>query len=325
MEESAAIVRVCGTMIHRETVTSADGKFTFIVSDTNANGMLQAASEGGATTQFGAKLGGGRVSQTTRTQLWGCELRASIPGYVSNSVSLTGKDFSTPLYIGAITLRPTNRQGGGVSVSAVNAQAPEDAKKEYEKGREAFSKKKYAEAEKHLAKAVKIYPQYAVAWDIRGRVQRMQRLDKSAETSFLAAIKADDKFVTPYLQLAGLYAANGLWENSLGATNKVIELDPLHYADAYFLSALALFNLKQFTQAESHIRRTLEIDNDRHFPRAELLLARILQAQGDAAGAAAHLRAYLKAEPSSEEAPLIRQFLAKQDEQNASANTTKAN
>jgi len=319
LTEPAAILRVCGSMTHREVVTAADGKFTVILSDTNANGTLQGASEGGGTSEFGARLGGGRVSQTTRTQLWGCELRASLPGYISSSVSLAGKDFSTPINIGPIVLRPSSGREGN-TVSVISAKAPEDAKKEFEKGRDEFAKKKYPEAEKHLAKAVEIYPQYAVAWDMRGREQRMQQLNKSAEDSFLAAIKADEKYIPPYLQLAGLYAANALWEDTLHPAGKVIEMEPAHYPDAYFLNALALFNLQQLAPAEASVRKAIEIDKEHRFPRAELLLGWILQAKGDKTGAAEHYRAYLKLEPTSAEAPKIKAFLAEVD---ATASTEK--
>jgi tetratricopeptide (TPR) repeat protein len=314
LSEPAAILRVCGSMVHREVVTASDGKFTVILNDTNANGTLQGASEGGGTNEFGARLGGGQVSQTTRTQLWGCELRASLAGYVSSSVSLAGKDFSTPINIGPIVLRKSGGGDSALSISAISAKAPEDAKKEYAKGLDEFSKKKYPEAEKHLAKAVEIYPQYAMAWDLRGREQRMQQLNKSAEDSFLAAIKADEKFIPPYLQLAGLYAANGLWEDTLRPAGKVIEIDPVHYPDAYFLNALALYNLQQLEPAETSARKAIESDKEHRYPRAELLLGWILQAKGDKPGAAEHYRAYLKLEPTTAEAPKIKAFLATANE-----------
>jgi tetratricopeptide (TPR) repeat protein len=234
-------------------------------------------------------------------------------------VSLAGKDFSTPINIGPIVLRPAGGREGN-TISAISAKAPEDAKKEFEKGRDDFAKKKYADADKHLAKAVEIYPQYAVAWDMRGREQRMQQLNKSAEDSFLAAIKADEKYIPPYLQLAGLYAANGLWEDTLRPASKVIELDQSHYPDAYFLNALALYNLQQLPAAETNVRKAIEIDKEHHYPRTELLLGWILQAKGDKPGAAEHYRAYLKLEPTSMEAPKIKAFLAEVD---ASAKSEK--
>jgi Tfp pilus assembly protein PilF len=317
MSETVAILRVCGSMVHRETTTDSKGKFSVILSDTNTNGTLQGASEGGGTTEFGARVGG-QVSQTTRTQLWGCEIRATLPGYISSSVSLAGRDFSAPLHIGKIVLHRVSG-GEGNSFSVISAKAPDNAKKEFQKGRDDFSKKKYADADKHLAKAVELYPQYASAWDLRGREQHLQGQDEEAQKSFLAAIAADEKYIPPYIQLAGLNAARGNWPEVLRLSSKVVALDPISYPDAHFLNAIAHYNLKQLPEAESSAQRAVEIDKEHRFPRAELLLAKIQQSRGEDVAAAGHFRNYMKMEPSSPEIPGIKDYLAKFDEQNAAA------
>jgi tetratricopeptide (TPR) repeat protein len=315
MSETVAILRVCGSMVHRETTTGMNGKFSVILSDTNTNGTLQGASEGGGTTEFGARVGG-QISQTTRTQLWGCEIRASIQGYISTSVSLAGRDFSAPLNIGKIVLHNMNAAGGN-SISLNSAKAPDNAKKELDKARTDFSKKNYPDAEKHLAKAVEIYPQYASAWELRGREQRLQKQYAEAEKSFLTAISSDEKYIPPYIQLTGLYAGRANWSEVLRLTDKVIELDPLNYPDAYFLNALGHFNLKQLPEAERSAQKAVEIDKEHRFPRAELLLGKILQVRGNDASAVVHLRSYIKLEPSSPEVPGIQEYFAKVEGQNA--------
>jgi tetratricopeptide (TPR) repeat protein len=319
ISETVVILRVCGSLVHRETTTGPNGKFSVILSDTNTNGTLQGASEGGGTSEFGARVGG-QISQTTRTQLWGCEIRASLTGYMSTSVSLAGRDFSAPLNIGKIVLHSTNA-GGASSISVNSSKAPDNAKKELEKARADFSKKNYPDAEKHLAKAVEIYPQYASAWDLRGREQRLQKQDAEAEKSFLAAISSDEKYIPPYIQLTGLYAGRGNWSEVLRLSSKVIELDPSNYPDAYFLNALGHFNLKQLPEAESSAQKAVELDKEHKFPRAELLLGKILQVRGNDASAVAHLRNYIKLEPSSPEVAGIQEYFAKVDEQNAAGKT----
>jgi tetratricopeptide (TPR) repeat protein len=323
MPETVAILRVCGSLVHRETTTGVNGKFSVILSDTNTNGTLQGASEGGGTSEFGARVGG-QISQTTRTQLWGCEIRASITGYLSTSVSLTGRDFSAPLNIGKIVLHNMNAAGGN-SISLNSAKAPDNAKKELDKARTDFSKKNYSDAEKHLAKAVEMYPQYASAWELRGREQRLQKQDAEAEKSFLAAINGDEKYIPPYIQLTGLYAGRANWSEVLRLTSKVIELDPLNYPDAYFLNALGHYNLKQLPEAERSAQKAVEIDKEHRFPRAELLLGKILQVRGNDASAVAHLRTYIRLEPSSPEVPGIQEYFTKVEGQNAPPNMAPNN
>jgi len=312
MTASVAILRICGSMVHREAVTNARGTFNFILSDKNTNGTLQGASEGGGTTLFGAQLED-QASQTTRTQLWGCEIRASLPGYTSSAVSLAGRDFSIPVNIGPIVLHPVIPAGTTI-FSLLDVKMPPDAKKELEKGQNDFSKKKYPDAEKHFSKAVKIYPQYSQAWELLARAQRLQRNNTEAEKSYLNAINADEKSISPYIQLAGLYASQGNWDGVLRLTRKVIGLDANAYPDAYFLEAFAFYNLKRLPEAEYTARKAVQTDKQHRFPRAELLLGRILQMKGDNAAAAEHLRNYLRLEPNSPQAPNIQSFLDKQKE-----------
>ncbi|MGE5113415.1 MAG: tetratricopeptide repeat protein [Acidobacteriaceae bacterium] len=201
--------------------------------------------------------------------------------------------------------------------------APDDARKEFEKGEKDFSRKKYPDAEKHFAKAVEAYPQYAQAWEMLARAQRIERNYTEAEKSYLAAISADEKFISPYIQLSGMYAGQAKWDAVLRLTAKVVALDANNYPDAYFLQAFAFYNLKQVPEAETSARKAVETDRLRRFPRAELLLGRILQTKGDDAGAAEHLRTYIKMEPNSPEAPNIQSFLAQFDKDAAAETKPK--
>jgi tetratricopeptide (TPR) repeat protein len=316
--EPVEILRVCGSMVRREVYTDAKGKFSIVLDENSTNKTFQGASEGGGTGDFGAQLGN-RVSTTTRTQLWGCEIRAALPGYTSSAVSLQGRDFSVPVTIAPIVLRRSTGAEANL-FSAVSAKAPEDARKEFEKGRDDFLKKKYSDADKHLAKAIDLYPQYSSAMELRGRTQRLLKQDPEAEKSFLAAINVDEKFVPPYIQLAGLNAGQSRWDNVLLLTGKVIEFDPMSYPDAYFLNAFAHFNLKEMAEAEATAKKAVEIDKDHRFPRAELLLGKILQSKGENVAAAEHFRNYVKMEPTSPEIKTINEFLAKVQQDSATAN-----
>jgi tetratricopeptide (TPR) repeat protein len=308
-------------MVRRETYTDAYGKFTISLDPNSTNKTNQDASQGGGTGEFGASMGGWK-STTTRTVLWGCEIRASILDYTSSTVSLEGKDFSTPVDIGSIILRRNNSASQGNSISVTSMAAPDTARKEFDKGRSELSKKRLDKAEKHLLKATEIYPKYAAAWDLLGRTQRVQRQDDDAEKSFLAAIKADDKYVSPYLQLATLNAGRAKWPEVLSLTDKIVSLDGSGHPDAYFLNAIAHYNLKQMADAERSARKAVQTDKEHRFPRAELLLGNILRSKGEDADAADHLRTYVKLEPSSPEVPKIQIFLAKVGP-SASSKTTK--
>jgi len=312
LSEPVALQRVCGSVVRGESYSDARGRFTLQLDENSAIGF-QGASEGGGASQMGAQMGS-RTSQTTRTQLWGCDIRAVLPGYTAGSVSLAGKDFSLPVSVGKIVLHPVGGSSAK-SISTIDLQAPPDARKEFEKGREEYFKKKYDDADKHLAKAISQYPKYASALDLRGRTQRARKMDSEAEKSFRDAIAADDKFVAPYLHLAALLAAHGNWPEVITFSDKAIQLDAEGYAEPYYFRAVATLMTKQTAEAKRSITKVLEVDKDHRFPRAELMLGNILRSEGQDAAAVEHLRAYLKLEPNGPDAAKVQEYLARMDKQ----------
>ncbi len=305
--EPVAIQRVCGGTVHRETYSDTHGNFSVLIGE---NITFQDASE--SNTMLG-----NRNSTLSTRNLWNCEIRAELPGYSSSAITLAGRDFNGSPDIGTIVL---SKIGGiaGNSISVVSLKAPDNARHEYEKGLENYQKKKFAEAEKHLAKAVQIYPQYASAWELRGKEQQQQKLEDDARKSYETAIAADDKFVSPYIHLAVLDAADQHWTEVERLSSKAIQLDPKSYPDAYFLNGAAHYNLKHYQEAERSAVKAVELDKDHRFPRVELLLGSILQVKGDQDAAAQHLRTYLQLEPNSPEAARVQTILAKIDQQKAS-------
>jgi tetratricopeptide (TPR) repeat protein len=307
ISEPVPIQRVCGSSIHREGYTDMNGSFSILLGD---NSTFQDASETGSFT--------GRPSNLTARQLWNCEIRALLPGYTSSAISLAGKDFGDMSSIGNIVL---HRIGGteGNSISVTSLKAPDKAKNEYKKALESYDQKKYSDVEKHVAKALAIYPEYASAWDLRGKEQQHRKLDAEAAKSYEAAIAADPKFVGPYIRLAAVNSMTGNWQEVLRLTERAIQLDPLSYPDAYLLNGAAHYNLKQFPEAERSANKAIDLDKEHRFTRSELLMASLLQIKGDFPGAATHFRTFLKLEPQCPEAPQINAFLAKYDQQSASA------
>ncbi len=313
LSEPVPIQRVCGASSHREGYTDSSGNFSILVGD---NSNFQDASESGSSF-------GNRQTNVSTRQLWNCELRAMLPGYSSSVISLAGRDFSDMNSIGDIVL---TKVGGveGNSISVTSLKAPEKAKNEYQKALESYDQKKYADVEKHLAKAVSIYPQYATAWELRGREQMHQQQDAEAIKSFQASIAADEKFVAPYVKLAVLMSIKNDWQEVLRLSDRAIRLDPQSYPEAWLLNGAAHYNLKQYPEAERAAVKAIALDKDHRFPRAELLMGSLLQVQGNTAGAVEHLRNFVKQEPQAAETPQINSYLAKYDQQTASVTPTPA-
>ena len=163
--------------------------------------------------------------------LMGCEIRASLAGYRSDMISLSNhRTFDNP-DLGTIVLhRLANVEG--VTISSVSLNAPKDAKKAYDKGHDLLKKKKVAEAEKELEKAVGLYPQYATAWFDLGQARESQKDLEGARKAYYESLAADPKYLYPYRPLMAMYVKEQKWTEVADVSGKLVKLDPVDYPDA---------------------------------------------------------------------------------------------
>lgn len=239
----------------------------------------------------------------------GCELRAALPGFRSDLVSLAGRRSLDNPDVGTIVLHRMAKVEG-FTFSGTTSFAPKDAKKAFDKGRELNKKKKFPDAEKELTKAVTTYPKFAAAWYELGTVYHQQSKVEEARKAYAESVKADEKYVSPYGPMARLAAGEKKWEEAAELSGKLIKLNPYYSPDAYFISSVANLNLNRLDQAEEHAREAANMDKQHRNPRINQVLAVILAQKQDYAGAAASMRDFLKFAPNSPEAPKMKEELA---------------
>lgn len=322
--ETATIERVClgrGNPVP-EGYTDSKGNFGFQVGQ--RAGMMPDASMSNTNDGFGGRSGGVFDNNPMRSgvserDLMSCELRASLPGYRSSVVSLSGRRSLDNPDVGVIILR---RLGdvSGFTTSATSLMAPKEAKKSLEKARNALKKNKLPEAEKELELAVGAHPKYAEAWYELGRVQSLQNNNDGARSSYLKSIEADDKFVRPYLGMASLEAAQQKWVDVKQLTEKVIKLNRYDFPAAYFYGAVANYNLRDVDSAEKLCRSGIEADQYHSIPKMSHLLGMILADKQDYKGASEQLTAYLKFSPKANDAETVRQQLIELNDRVAKSN-----
>jgi tetratricopeptide (TPR) repeat protein len=314
--DSVTIERVCNGNHRPEAYTDSKGRFSFQLGQ-NA-GVMQDASVSsasdpnfGSTGGFGTQGGvpgdprGGGISER---DLMGCEIRATLAGYRSETVSLSGRRMFDNPDVGTIILhRLANVEGTTISMTSL--QAPKDAKKAYDKSKDLLKKNKLPEAQKELEKAVGIYPKYATAWYELGRIHQQEKRIEEARKAYSEALSADSKFVSPYVQLALLAAAESKWQEVADTTDRVLKLNPMDLPQAYFYNSVANYNLKKFDLAEKSAREAEKLDSQHQFPRVNHLLGVILAEKQDYAGAADQMRNYLKFAPNSQDAETVKKQL----------------
>jgi tetratricopeptide (TPR) repeat protein len=238
-----------------------------------------------------------------------CEIRAKASGYRSDSISIGNRRALENPNLGTLMLHRAGSAEGRV-ISATSLAAPKDARTAFEKGREASRKNKPDDARKDFEKAAQIYPGYAAAWFELGKLASGLGQFEDALRSFQTAIQADPKYVEPYLSVAAVQAVRKQWPQLAETSGALLRLDPYDYPQAYYMSALANYNLRNLDAAEKSAREAERLDALGHFPLSWQLLGVILANRRAFPEAAEQMRAYLKFAPQASDAAAVRAQLS---------------
>jgi TolA-binding protein len=308
--EPVVIERVCNGISHREAYTDNKGRFSFEMGHNAALMADASSSDGGRSGAMGSpssiqRSGGG----SRERDMMGCELKASLPGYRSDVVSLATRRSLDDPDVGTIVL---HRMGNveGTTISATSAMAPKDARKSYEKAVDLLKKNKADEAQTYLEKATTAYPKYASAWMALGNIQEQAGKAEDARHSYQQAIAADGKYIKPYERLYMMAVGEQKWPEAAETSDRVIHLNPLEFPQAYYYNGLANFQMHKLDPAEKSVREAVKIDTQHQNPRALYLLGIIQANKSDLPGAAESLRGYLLLVKDSKEAENARKQLA---------------
>jgi tetratricopeptide (TPR) repeat protein len=300
------IQRLCNGNARSVAYADSKGHFSFqwgqqssFMADASEAGFSSRNSSGGGFGSAQSAGGGNPLSNDPfGSQMSGCEIRAQLAGYRSDSVNLVSRNPMDNPDIGMIVL---HRLGNveGTSISATSFMAPKDAKKAYEKGLQSLLKNKPDDASKEFEKAVLAYPKYADAWTNLGKARMQQKSFEPAREALLKAIEADPKLVSPYIELGMLAAQENKWAEAGPYLDRALKLDPIDFPQAWYVDAAANFNLKKFDAAEKSAREAQKLDGKHVNPRTDYLLGLILAEKHDFPGAAEQFRAYLKNSPDA--------------------------
>lgn len=292
------IERICNGQPIPEGYVSPKGDFSIQLGRNNQM-FADASTANWGSGPFGGgnQMSGGMGSQVTERDLMGCEIRASLAGYRSTVVQLSGRRALDNPDIGTLILtRMANVEGFTISMTTMNA--PKDAKKAYEKGSKELGKKKFDKALPQLEKAVELYPEYAIAWYAKGQALEGLKKKEEASESYQRAIDADHKYLPPYLRLATIAAEQNQWKEAEEFSATAIRMNPIDFPYAFYVNALSNLQLEQFEKAEQSAKEALKMDAGHHMPRLDYFLALIMANQRKYVEAADHMKAFLKLLPA---------------------------
>jgi thioredoxin-like negative regulator of GroEL len=195
-------------------------------------------------------------------------------------------------------------------VATTALQVPEKAKREYFDACASLREKKMEGAEKHLRKAVQVYPKYSAAWVTLGQLLATQNQSEAARGACSQGSSVEPNYVPAYLCLADLAAREKAWGDALMLSNRALEINPSGNPIAYEYNAAANLRTGKLDAAEKSALRALEIDKNNTDPRVHFVLAQIYEAKGDRAKEITQLREYLKFVSNPEDMATIKQFLS---------------
>jgi Tetratricopeptide repeat len=302
LSEGVAIERICNGVARREGYTDMKGQFEFQLG---LNVAFQDASENDTRIMGSALPRPGSNSNRKALDLTGCELRAVLAGYQSSVVILrnNGAD-NWEIDVGTIFLK---RMGDapGTTISVTSMAAPKDAMRAYERAQKNKTDKP-AEAEKDLAKATQIYPQFAAAWTLLGDIHRQRSDFEAARSEYAQAIAADPQFVNPSYGLAMIAMQEKKWDEAVRLTDQVLKLNSAAFPLAYFFNAAANYNVQKFDAAEETGKKFKVLDTQHVHPDVCLLLSYIYSRKQDYAGAAREIRDFLAILPNAPDAEALK-------------------
>jgi predicted Zn-dependent protease len=196
------------------------------------------------------------------------------------------------------------------TVSVHSLQVSEKVQNEYQRACTALQSQKLAESEKHLRKAVQYSPD-AFGWVMLGKVLEATQRWEEARNACTEAVVHDPSYWPADLCLAEIDARAQKWKDALEESNRALSLSLDSKRVAYFLSALALFNLDKVGDAESRALEAEKLDGDHQLPPLRLLLAQIDELKGDLRAAQTELRDCLRYAKDSLAGNMAKQELAR--------------
>jgi tetratricopeptide (TPR) repeat protein len=317
VSDAAGVELICNAQIRKRVKPYANGDFIVVLGDDSSDmhGLDIATprnpASSGTAVPFSARkeqaLGGEDVG---RFDFSGCELRAAMPGYQSNIITLGPRRRLDKSEVGQLVLRRVGAVDA-VMISANMVAAPSRARVAFDNARREAEKEKwnYEYAEGELKKALDEYPTFAAAWHLMGIMRLSQKDSAAAGEAFKKAIAADATYVEPYVELASMAVMQQHWIEAANWIDSALKLNPnIPYAN--YLAASIHFQLGNLDTAERSalaVWRTRDIER---FPVTNYILGAIKAQRGDFESAAARFRDYLATKPDAATVKTVTELLA---------------
>lgn len=196
-------------------------------------------------------------------------------------------------------------------ISANELQAPREAQSAVHHAREALERGHYPEARMRIARALEIYPKYALALELRGILNMREEHLEEACSDFQQAIDYDPNLAAAYLSLGASYNRLGSFEEAMAPLTRAAMMLPDVWTVHYEM-ALAYMGSGKYEAALEAISRAAEKSPDEPDNRSSIFYtkARVLLELKDNRGAQAAFEQSIRQDPNGYFAQLSQDRLA---------------
>jgi len=194
-------------------------------------------------------------------------------------------------------------------VAVVDANVPEAARSEFEKGRHAVLQgNNLDKGIVHLENAIRLYPQYREAVLLLGTAYMDKQDWSKAEPVLKRVLALDPKTTSAYFALGELYLRQKKFGDAETNMLSGIRLEPKS-VQGHFLLGRLYYELGDLPKSGPHVGTALQLDPK--FARGHLLAANILLRARQTENALVEFEEYLRLEPNGEFAEQARQTVAR--------------
>jgi tetratricopeptide (TPR) repeat protein len=220
-----------------------------------------------------------------------------------------------PIFLNPVATKDSS--GVGIVDVELRRKYPKKAVDEYEKARADMAGGDLQKSAQRLTTALKEAPGFFEARSLLGTVYHKLRRYTDAELEYRKAHELNPQAVLPLLNLGTLYiesaerdpaAAETLFKSAYEALTKATKLDA-RSATALFLLGAVSFKTSRTEEAETHLKRALEINS--RLGQAQIMLANVYLRQQKWEAALQTLDAYLRDHEDAEDAKQIKETRSK--------------
>ncbi len=233
------------------------------------------------------------------------EIVVDEPGYepAQTRAQLDGSASNLVLYLNASNLPSTKRNN--YMVSARELRIPGRARGEYEKGLGRLTKKDLSGSLSHFTKAAQVFPEYYEAYYHVGAVETtLGHLDEAMKAFQKAIDLSGGRYAWAEFGVGYVLYLQGKPEEAETVVRRGLELDSSS-PDGYLILGMALLRLNRLDDAEKSAREALL--RNPNFAQAYLVLADAYARRHEYRAQLQGLEAYLKLEPNGAENERVRQ------------------